>query len=89
MKHKFLLSALVMLLVFGFYIPVSRSQDDGSNPTVTITLPNDQQTDATHYQFDIYLLSTNTHPLVLFDYQFGFKYTKGTNGTLTRDQSQL
>jgi hypothetical protein len=83
MKHKFLLSAILVLLVFGLYTPVSRSQDDGSNPTCTVTLANDKQTDATHYQFDVYLKNTSAHPFVLFNCQIGLKYTKGTNGTFT------
>ena len=83
MQHKFLLSAILVLLVFGLYTPIIRSQDDGSNPTCTWTLTNDQQTDATHYQLDVYLLRTGPHPFVLFNCQVGLKYTKGINGTLT------
>jgi hypothetical protein len=82
MKHKFLLSAILVLLVFGLYTPVSRSQDNGSNPTVTITLANYMQlaNDPKHFQFDVYLLRTGPNPLVLFNCQFGFQINQAIKG---------
>src|SRR5664280_804049 len=82
MKNKLLFMSMFLLIVVGLYAPRSYSQD---NPSFTITLANDQQTDSKHYQFDVYLLRTGTNTLELSGLQLSLSYTNTTKngGTMT------
>jgi hypothetical protein len=81
MRYKILFSFLFVLILTGLYVPVSYSQ----NPTFTVTLTNDLQTDASHYQFDVYLLRTGSNSFELSGSQFSFSYNTAVinSGTLT------
>jgi hypothetical protein len=81
MRNKILFSFLFVLIMAGLYAPVSYSQ----NPTFTVTLTNDLQTDASHYQFDVYLLRTGSNSFELSGSQFSFSYNTSVlnSGTLT------
>jgi len=77
MKHKFLLSAMFLILTVGLFVPTSYSQ----NPTFICTLKNDSVISASVVQFDVYILRTSTIPLQLYTYQVGLTYnTSALNG---------
>jgi hypothetical protein len=81
MRNNILFSILFVLIMTGLYVPVSYSQ----NPTFTVTLTNDQQPDASHYQFDVYILRTGSNSFELSGSQFSFIFNTGilNSGTLT------
>src|ERR1035437_1920644 len=81
MKHKFLLSAMFLLIIVGLYIPDSYSQ----YPTYTMTLANDAQTAANVYEFDVFLLRTGSTQFELFGVQMGFTFNNAVKngGTMT------
>jgi hypothetical protein len=81
MKNKFLFSAMFLLLLVGFYVPASYSQD----PTYTLTLANDTKTAPNVYEFDVYVLNTSTNPFHYFGIQCKLGITTATlnGGTLT------
>jgi hypothetical protein len=79
MRNKFLFSMMFLFIIVGLYVPASYSQ----NPTFTITLTNDQQTDGSHYQFDVYLLNSSVNTFELAGIQLSLSYTNTTKGTGT------
>ena len=87
MKNRFLLCIKFLIILVGTYIPSLYSQD----PTYTCTLTNDVQTDAQHYQFDVYILRTGITPLILDGYQIGLTYNLPTlnGGTMTAAWTNL
>jgi hypothetical protein len=85
MKFKFILSAMFLLLIVGFYTPASYSQ-----VTYTVELKNDVYTAPNVYEFDIYLSRTGTTTLRLCGTQFDITYNPAmiNGGTLTAELLQ-
>jgi hypothetical protein len=81
MKYKIPVTVLMIMIVIGFYAPVSFTQI----PTYTCTLANDSSVGANVYEFDIYLLRTGTTPIQLAGVQLGFIYNNAVKngGTIT------
>ena len=80
-KSKYLLSALLLLIITGLYSPDSNSQ----TPTYTCTLSNGQQTTDKICSFDVYILRTGSAQLQLYSFQQGFTYNNAAlnGGTFT------
>ena len=82
MKNRFLLSAMFLLLLVGFYVPASFSQ----TPTYTLTLSNETATAdvqggvITGYEFDVYLLRTGSVVFNLYGIQAKLNYIQATLG---------
>ena len=87
MKHKFLLSTMLLILLVGIFVPTSYSQ----NPTFICTLGNDSVKSASVVQFDVYILRTGTIPLQLYTYQVGLTYNISAlnGGTITAAWSNV
>ena len=81
MKLNIQLSIIFILMIVGLSVPVSYSQ----LPAYTMTLTNDTMSAPNVYEFDIYLLRTDTTIFQLFGFQMGILYdsTLFNDSTLT------
>jgi hypothetical protein len=82
MRHLFKYISILLLLIVGFYVPASYSQ----NPSYNLTLSNAKQVSSKAFEVDIYLQSTSTTTIELASISMGISYNsaiRGKGGTLT------